>query len=148
MLPFTTVASTVSNKLPSCVDLSASGRGRRGKKGAPATTVQPRQLVTDAPLPDDLGDPLSDEEDPSTYNQSSMLPPVPAMVHNRSVDTGMIFKSEPVEGVEDSTSENIQMPSQLMEHCYSYMDHIGLDSSGQNQTPQTVEELPLSLIHI
>jgi len=98
--------------------------------------------MTEEPMPDDLGYPPSDEEEPNNVDQSDLFLPIP---NERSVDTGMVIKSEPIEGIEDSAAENLQMmPSELEEHSYSYADFTGLPSGGQHQSPQTVEEPPSS----
>ena len=122
--------------------LTASGRGRRGRKAVPPVAVPLRSLMTEAPVSNDLGYPPSDEEDSNNVDQSDLLLPVP---NDRSIDTGVVIKSEPIEGIEDSASENVQlMPSELEEHSYSYADYTSLSSSGQHYSPQTVEEPPSS----
>jgi len=112
------------------------GRGRRRKMVPqyPRTVSPSKSPVIDLPPPGELGDPLSDEDDRTAFNQiEATLSPVPDVVSTWSADTEMIIKSEPVDDVGSLTSESHPpLPFQYVEHSYSYMEHIGV-SSGGNQ---------------
>jgi len=112
------------------------GRGRPRKmmpKYWPKVSLS-KSLVVDLPPPGELGDPLSDEDDPAAFYQTEeTLSAVPDVVNTWSADTEMITKSEPVDDVGGLTSESHPpLPFQYVEHSYSYIEHIGV-SSGGNQ---------------
>ena len=108
----------------------------------------PIQMVTDVLSSNELGDPLSDEEEPSSsrHGPTVTFNPVPEVVLNQLTDTQPVVKSEPVDDVDDSTFEgSVPAMFQLTEHSYSSMEHIILPSnSDQHQTAPLVEEEPLS----
>lgn len=110
----------------------------------PTISSPPSLSITEADSLD-LGDPLSDEDDLPMHSNTKLVSPVPEMVCNRSSELEMVIKSEPVENIEASTSQSsVPMPYQLVEHSYSYMDHIGLLSSDQHPNLQISEEDTLS----
>ena len=123
----------------------------------PPTMSPSKSLVKELPLRDDLGGPLSDEDDAAAYKPTEPLSPVPGVVHTWSADTEMVIKSEPVDDVEGLASESHQLqpaseshqllplqlvekPFQLVEHSYSSTDHIGMCSSDYTSDLDIVEE--------
>ena len=107
----------------------------------PATTSPSKRLVTELPPPSDLGDPLSDEDDTAAYNRAEPLSPVPDVVHTWSADTDVVVKSEPMDDVEGLASDShLSLPLQLVEHSYSYTDHIGVCPGYQFENLQTTED--------
>jgi len=124
------------------------GRGRRRKVIPKSLPVISPCSGTDAPSSNDLGNPLSDEEEPSPTSHSPMMTfnPVPEMVLNRPTDTQPVVKPEPADDVGDSTYDGgIPGMFQLMEHSYSSMEHISLPpNTDRYWTVPQVEEEPLS----
>jgi len=116
------------------------GRGRRMASPQSATaTGSVRPSVVGDVLPSDLVGTMSDED----YGETELPRPVPEVVDCQSTDAEYTaIKSEPVDTAEDLTSQ-ADLPGQLVEHSYSYTDHIDCTGS-QYQNPQTVEEQPLS----
>jgi len=105
-------------------------------------TSPSKSPVTDLPPANDLGDPLSDEDDPVSYNRSDPLSPYPSIVRTWTADTdNMVIKSEPMDVLEGLLSESHPLlPLQLVEHSYSYTEHIGVCSSDQFKNLNTVED--------
>jgi len=142
------------------------GGGRRGRQ----KMVQQRPLISsplkllgpEAPLAnDDLGDPLSDEEEEPPVNNH--LSPVSTALETACIsptNADAVIKSEPVDddgaGHLDPKTGHLYpktghldpktdapLPYQLMEHSYSYPEviyHVG----GGYHTGHTIEEGPLS----
>ena len=101
-------------------------------KSPPAITSPLRPSVAEVHSPNDLGDPLSDEEDPTADDPTEELNPVPEapVFHHTPTDKELVIKSEPVDDVGGSTCQgDLPLSSfQLVEHSYSFMEHINLPS--------------------
>jgi len=127
------------------------GRGRRKKiiQKSPVPASPSKSSMPESPS-NDLGEPLTDEEDETpTPTEPESYPPIPKLVLTRFSDMEMVIKPEPVTfSAESSTSQtdDVPLPSQFVEHSYSYADpdDVLSDVGQQRSSLALEEELPLS----